>query len=72
MLVRVKVKAGARKELVNRISAEHFEIAVKEKAEGGHANHRVLMLVALKLGVPASKLRIVKGHHHSSKLLEIR
>ncbi len=67
--VHVKVTAGAGKESFHKKSEDHFEISVKEKAERNLANTRVLELVAKHFKVPVSKVRIVNGHKHSSKLL---
>ena len=77
--IHVKVTAGAGKEFFSpRLlqagqaeSEDHFEISVKEKAEKNLANARVLELVAKHFKVPRSKVRIVNGHRHPSKLLII-
>ena len=69
MYIHVKVTAGAGKELLRKKSADHFEISVKEKAQHNAANSRVLELVASHFKVAESKVRIVNGHHHPSKLL---
>ena len=69
--VHVKVKAGIKKESLKKKSEDHFEISVKEKAERNMANTRVLELVAEHFKVPINKVRIVNGHHHSSKLIVI-
>jgi uncharacterized protein YggU (UPF0235/DUF167 family) len=69
MYVHAKVTAGVKKEKFQKISEGHFEISVKEKAERNMANTRVLALVAKHFKVSISKVRIVNGHHHPSKLL---
>lgn len=71
MYIHVKVVAGAKKESFKKKSEDHFEISVKEKAERNMANTRVRELIALYFKVPKSKVRIVNGHKHSSKLLII-
>ncbi len=71
MYIHVKVVAGARKESFTQKSKDHFEASVREKAERNMANRRVLELVAGYFKVPASKVRIVNGHHHPSKLIVI-
>lgn len=63
--------AGVKKESFKQKSGDHFEISVKEKAERNMANTRVLELMAEHLKVPKSKVRIVNGHRHPSKLLFI-
>ena len=76
MYIHVKVTAGARKEsfLPRALKEEgrlqdHFQISVKEKAERNAANARILQLVAAHFKVPESKVRIVNGHRHPSKLI---
>lgn len=71
MYIHVKVSAGASKENFQKISEDHFEVSVKEKAERNIANTRVLKIIASHFKVPVSKVRIVNGHHHPSKLLVI-
>ncbi|MGA8817061.1 MAG: DUF167 domain-containing protein [Xanthobacteraceae bacterium] len=71
MLITVRVKAGAKKESFRKISDDRFEISVREKPENNLANHRIIALVAIQFDVPASKIRIVKGHRQRSKTLSI-
>ncbi len=60
-----------RKENFRKISEDHFEVSVKEKAERNEANARVLELVVRHFKVSISKVRIVNGHRHPSKLLVV-
>jgi uncharacterized protein YggU (UPF0235/DUF167 family) len=69
--VHVKVAAGAPKEKLKQKNKDHFEISVKEKAERNMANTRVIELIAGHFKVPVSKVRIVNGHRHPSKLLVV-
>lgn len=79
MYIHIKVLAGAKKESFSprpsragqaeKKSVDHFEVSVKEKAERNMANSRVLALVASHFKVPVSKVRIINGHQHPSKLL---
>ena len=69
--IHVKVTAGAGKESFKKKSEDHFEISVKEKAERNMANTRVIELLAEHFKIPISKVRIINGHHHPSKLLII-
>lgn len=71
-LVRVKVRAGAAKESVVRKSGTVFEISVKEPAAENRANARVRALLARHFGLPLVRVRIVSGHHASSKKFHIR
>ncbi|MFA6076976.1 MAG: DUF167 domain-containing protein [Candidatus Paceibacterota bacterium] len=69
--IHIKVTAGVKRESFKQKSSDHFEISVKEKAERNMANTRVLEMVASHFKVSKSKVRIVNGHHHPSKLLII-
>ena len=71
MHITVRVKTGAKQESVRKISADRFEITVREKPENNLANRRVVALVAIEFGVPASKIRVLKGHRRRSKTLSI-
>ncbi len=71
MHIKVRVKTGAKNESIRELAEGRFEISVREKPEANMANERVVELVAGRLGLPVKKLRIVKGHHHPSKILSI-
>ncbi|MCC7004416.1 DUF167 domain-containing protein [Candidatus Nomurabacteria bacterium] len=71
MYIKVKVDAGAGKEIFKKISEDHFEISVKEKAEQNMGNKRVLELVREYFAGKAKSIKIVNGHHSSSKILSV-
>jgi len=69
--IHVKVSAGVKKESFVKKSEDSFEVSVKEKAQRNEANTRVLKLVAEYFKVPVTRVRIVNGHRHPSKLLVV-
>ena len=71
MYIKVRVKAGARKEEIEKISEDHYYISVKEKAERNMANNRIREIVASLLGVKREAVRIINGHQSPSKLISI-
>jgi len=71
MYIKVHVVAGAKKEQFVEKSANLFLVSIKEPAERNLANKRVLELVAGHFEVPVSRIRIINGHHHPSKLLSV-
>lgn len=71
MYIKVRVQAGSKKEVFQKVSEDHFEITVKEKAERNMANKRVLEIVASHFKIPFGKIRIVSGHHSPSKILSV-
>jgi len=71
MRIRVKVKPRSKKEGVRELEEGFFEVRVKEPPEGGKANERVRELVAEHLGVPKSKVKIVRGFASKEKVLDV-
>ncbi|MDO8624350.1 MAG: DUF167 family protein [bacterium] len=71
MYIKASVHAGAKKEMFEKVSEDHFNISVKEPAKQNLANRRVCELVARHFKIPVAKVRIVNGHHSPSKLLSV-
>jgi uncharacterized protein YggU (UPF0235/DUF167 family) len=65
--LKVRARAGMRKERVEQKDADTFLIEVREKAERGEANERIRELLAQALTLPESRLRLVKGVASPSK-----
>jgi len=72
MYIRVNATAGAKKESVTRLSAERYEICVREPAERNLANARIRELLASEFGIPEKSVRIISGHHSPHKIFSIR
>lgn len=71
MYIRVRVTASARKERIVREDADTFYISVREPAERNLANHRIAEILACELSVPLSSIRLLTGHHSSSKMYSV-
>ena len=71
MYIRVKVKTHTKKEELKKISADRFEISVKEKAEKNLANKRIVEILLAFFNLQKGKIRIIKGHQSPTKLLLI-
>lgn len=71
MYIKVKVYAGMKKDSITKLHDNHFEIITKAPASGNAANTRVKELIAEEYQVPVKAIRIVSGHHHPSKILEV-
>jgi len=71
MFIKVRVKASARRESIEKLSENLYEIQVKEKPERGEANLRVKEILARELHVPQKRIRFVSGQKSPSKLFEI-
>ena len=72
MHIRVKVKSGAKKEIIQKTSENSFDISVKEKAERNLANKRVREILSDRLSVPIGSVKAITGHHFSSKVFEVK
>jgi uncharacterized protein YggU (UPF0235/DUF167 family) len=71
MYIKVKVIADAKKEKLVRISEDHFEVSVREKAERNMANARVREMIAEFFTVSIGKTKIISGHHSPGKILSV-
>jgi len=71
MYIKVKVRAGMKKEEIQKVSENSFLISVKEDAKRNMANTRILELLSLELHIPVNKIRIINGHHAPTKLISI-
>ena len=69
MYIKVRVKAGQKKEILEEKSENSFVLSVKEKAERNMANKRVLEVFADKF--KTKNIRIISGHQHPLKMLSV-
>ena len=69
MYVKVKITPDSKKENVTKVSDDHYEISVKQKAENNKANSRLLEIMHSEF--PNSIIRIVSGHYSPSKIVSI-
>jgi len=70
MFIKVLVTPGARREKIEE-KGETFVVSVREPASGNNANKRVKEIIADRMGVPVSKVRILTGHHSRVKMISI-
>jgi len=66
------VTPGARTERVDRVDATQLRVAVTEPPREGRAAAAVVSAVARFLGVPSSRVRIVRGLASRRKVVEVR
>ncbi len=71
MYIKVKVKAGQKREETEKVNENTFHISVREKAERNMANTRILEILSLELKIPINKIRIVGGHQSPTKLISV-
>lgn len=71
MFIKVKVKAGVKKEKIEKKSDNSFIISVKEPAERNLANTRIREIVSTLYNINIKAVRIISGHQSPSKILSI-
>lgn len=70
MIIHVKVKPGAKEEIINKIDDNNYEISVRERAEDNKANVRVINILAKEFRVSYKKISI-KNPKSRKKIVEI-
>jgi uncharacterized protein (TIGR00251 family) len=71
MLIKVYVTPNAREARVVKVSDDHFEVRVDEKAVDGRANKRLLEILAEHFNVQKSRISILKGTKTRNKLVQV-
>jgi uncharacterized protein YggU (UPF0235/DUF167 family) len=71
MLIKVKVYPDSHREKQEFVEPDKLLLWVREPAENNLANLRVVKMVAEHFGVPTGRVRILNGHHKSSKIVEV-
>ncbi|MFZ3044182.1 MAG: DUF167 domain-containing protein [Minisyncoccia bacterium] len=78
MFIKVFVTPGAKKEKLEVLHSdkdgekgETLAIAVREPATGNRANDRVCELIAMRVGKPIGKVRILTGHRSRVKMISV-
>jgi len=71
MKIFVKVKAGAKTEIVKKIDENHYEVMTKEAPEKGRANAAVIKLLADYFNIASWRVSISAGHTSKQKIVEI-
>ncbi len=71
MYIKVKVTPRSRVDSIDKISDDTYHVSVSVKAERNMANQRTKELLAHYFGIDLSKLRLISGHHHPSKIFDV-
>jgi len=71
MYIKIKVKAGSKREIVTKKSEDNYIISVKEPAERNLANNRIREILASMFNISAKSVRIISGHQNPSKIVSI-
>ena len=70
-LLTVRVRPSARRAKVEKLGPGEFKVHVTAPPEKGRANDEVLEALAAQLGLPASRLRLVRGAASRIKIVAI-
>ena len=70
MYIKAFVTPNAKREKIDE-KGDALLISVREPATGNRANDRVREVIALRLGVPVGKVRILTGHHSRVKMISV-
>ena len=71
MYIKVKVVADSKSEKIQKVKDDLYHISVKEPALRNLANKRICEIIASIYGLNTKAVRVVSGHHSSSKILSI-
>ena len=71
MIIYVDIKPGAREEKIEKIKDNEYKILLKERAEDGKANKRLINLLAGEFGVSFKNI-IIKNPTSRKKIIEIK
>lgn len=69
MLVKARVKVGAKKQLIMEVSPSSYVVHVRAEKERGEANKE--MLEILKEYFKTNNIKIIKGHTTPHKIVDI-
>jgi uncharacterized protein YggU (UPF0235/DUF167 family) len=69
--IKVRVKTKQKKEEIINKGKDSFEVSLKEKAEQGAANKRLLEILNNHYSYPMGGITIINGHHNPIKLLKV-
>ena len=69
--LKLHVTPGARDEQIVGWQGDSLRVRVRARPEKGRANEAVLRLLARHLGVPPSRLALVRGATSRDKLVEV-
>ena len=69
--IKVRVQPKASRNQVDGYSAGSLRLRVTAPPQAGKANMAVISLLAETLGVPKSRLRIIRGHGSRQKLVQV-
>lgn len=71
MKLRIKVKPGSKKDEIVRESDGSIKVKIRAMPVEGKANKYLIEFLSQKLGLPKSKIALLKGETNTFKTVEI-
>lgn len=71
MKISVLVKPNARLDKIERIKEDYYLVWVKEKPKENKANQAVVEVLSAHLGLPKSRIALIKGRSSKHKVFSI-
>ena len=71
MKITVRVRPGAKEDRLERLSDSSFAVWVKARPQDGKANHAVREVLADYLGLPKSRVVLIRGEKSKDKIFSI-
>lgn len=69
MYLKIHVTTDAKKETIEKLGDDRYDISVREPAEDNRANERILEII--RHMYTRMRVRIVNGHHASAKIISL-
>ena len=71
MFLKIKLHPKSKKQKIEEIGKNKYEIWTKSKAEENKANYEMIDILSEYLSIDKKRFRIISGHHRPSKMIEI-
>ncbi len=71
MFLKIKLHPKSKKQKIEKIGDNKYEVWVKSKAEQNLANNEMLDILSDSLKIERKKIRFYSGHHRPSKMVEV-
>jgi uncharacterized protein (TIGR00251 family) len=71
MRINVKVKPNAKQNQIKKLGENSYEVRVTVPPEKGKANKKVIEMLSKEIGVPKSKIKLIRGETSREKVFEV-
>lgn len=71
MIIEVRVKPRSSKEEIEKLDRNSYKVYMRQPAESGKANKKLVEMLAEYFNIAKSKVKIIKGLRSRNKILDI-